>query len=68
MSPIVKADRRYKPARVHEAWEAEALGQRFIVDTVQAALDALLPEPLHDVRVREDVEREHALRRLKRWR
>jgi hypothetical protein len=43
MSPIVKADRRYKPARVHEAWEAEALGQRFIVDTVQAALDGLLP-------------------------
>jgi hypothetical protein len=55
----MKTDRRYRPARAHEAWETEALSQAVIVDLVGARLDELLPEPLADVRVREREQREH---------
>jgi len=52
---ISKPDRRYKPARWHDA--AEALGQTFIVNLVREWLDRLLPEPIADVRERERIER-----------
>jgi hypothetical protein len=50
---IEKRDRRYKDGRPHEAVETEALSQRLIVDLLEAALSALLPEPLERVRERE---------------
>lgn len=43
---------------MHEAWEAEALTQRVVVALVRAALDTLLPEPLEQVRAREQAERD----------
>jgi hypothetical protein len=58
LEPIVKHDRRYRPAREHEAWETEALGQRTVLALLHEALDDLLPEPLADVLERERVERE----------
>jgi len=54
---ISKPDRRYKPARWHDAVETEALGQTFIVNLVREWLDRLLPEPIADVRERERIER-----------
>jgi hypothetical protein len=63
--PIPKPDRRYKPARTHEAWETEALRQGTVMALVRDALDTLLPEPLAHVRVREDVERQDVLERLR---
>jgi hypothetical protein len=60
MKPIMKADRRYRKdterAAARPAWEAEALGQGVIVALVRGALDALLPEPLASVQVRERLE------------
>jgi hypothetical protein len=50
-------DNRYKPARVTISFEAEALGQSNIQRVLAARLDDLLPEPLEDVRVREDEQR-----------
>jgi len=64
LSPIEKADRRYRPPRVQHAWETEALGQRRVLSLVRAALDALLPEPLEDERIRERVERARQAKRL----
>jgi hypothetical protein len=49
LTAVWKVDNRYRPARNHEAWEAEALGQGTIQQLVRDALDALLPEPLEDV-------------------
>ena len=46
------------------AIQAESLGQAALVALVRAELDALLPEPLADVRVREDQERERMRRVL----
>lgn len=54
---ISKADRRYRPARSFDAVETEALGQARIIEALTARLDALLPEPLADVREREDAQR-----------
>jgi hypothetical protein len=54
---ISKPDRRYKPARWHDAVETEALGQAFIVNLVREWLDSLLPEPIKDVREREKGQR-----------
>jgi hypothetical protein len=53
LTPVQKADRRYRPARVADAWETEALGQETVVALVRERLDWLLPEALEDVRVRE---------------
>jgi hypothetical protein len=53
LTPVQKADRRYRPARVADAWEAEALGQETVVALVREHLDQLLPEPTADLRVRE---------------
>ena len=57
LTPIRKRDRRYKPARWHDAWETEALGQQTVVSLLRDALDALLPAPLDAVRTREREER-----------
>jgi hypothetical protein len=64
LTPILKPDKRYKPVRTHEAWETEALGQQTVVALVRQALDELLPEPLTDVRVREQQQRESEERRF----
>jgi hypothetical protein len=55
---IQKEDRRYRPPRVHDAVEVEALGQGPVVALVRAALNELLPEPLDRVREREGAQRE----------
>jgi hypothetical protein len=60
---IMKADRRYKPVRYHEAIETEALNQSIIVGIIRDCLDAELPEPFADVLEREKRQRA-ALRRL----
>jgi hypothetical protein len=57
LTPIRKRDRRYEPARWHDAWETEALGQQTVIVLVRDALDALLPAPLDAVRAREREER-----------
>jgi hypothetical protein len=58
LTPVWKVDNRYRPARDHEAWEAEALCQGTIQQLVRNALDGLLPQPLEDVREREETQRE----------
>jgi hypothetical protein len=64
--PVVqKTDYRYKPPKVTDAVETEALSQTVIVQLVREALEALLPEPLASVQAREDHERHQALRRLR---
>jgi hypothetical protein len=55
---VTKRDRRYGDGREHEAWETEALGQSLIVTLLRDQLDALLPEPLPAVLVRERRQRE----------
>jgi hypothetical protein len=55
---FVKEDRRYKPAREYEAIECEAVGQKVLTKLLRARLDALLPEPLEAVRVREQLQRD----------
>ena len=62
---IQKPDRRYKPVRVHDAIETEALRQDVIVGIVRAALDAELPEPLDNVLERERRQRATMRRKLK---
>jgi hypothetical protein len=57
LTPIIKSDKRFKTGGAHEAVETEALSQRVIVDIVRDRLDALLPEPLAAVAIREDRER-----------
>jgi hypothetical protein len=54
---IEKFDNRYKPARLHEAVETEALSQSIIVKIVRDRLDKLLPMPLAKVVKREARER-----------
>jgi hypothetical protein len=69
LTPIVKVDRRYGNGQGrHEAWETEALSQAVVADLVRRRLNQLLPEPLADVLVRQDRERQEAIRRLRRWR
>lgn len=64
LTPILKKDNRYRPAREQEAWETEALGQRTVMDLVRGELERLLPRTLTDVTERERWEREHLLRTL----
>jgi hypothetical protein len=64
VEPIVKADKRYNPPRVHEAYETEALGQAVVVRLVRARLRRLCPVLIEDVHERERVERADARRRL----
>ena len=65
---IRKADHRYRPPRWFETLEAEALDQTELLPAVTAALDALLPRALAEVRAEEAEQRSQALKRLKRWR
>jgi hypothetical protein len=53
-----KLDRRYKPPREYQAVECEAVGQTTLVGMLRAQLDAMLPEPLEPVLVREKRQRE----------
>lgn len=50
---ITKKDNRYRPPRPYQSVEVEAYGQSTVTALVRAALDARLPEPLDDVRVRQ---------------
>lgn len=61
---IQKVDRRHRPHRAYDAVETEALGQEVIVGMLVEHLDALVPEPLAHVRVREQQQREQAEREL----
>jgi hypothetical protein len=54
---IMKADRRYKPPRYHEAVETEAISQRILVEILRKHLRELLPEPLEHVLEREAFQR-----------
>jgi hypothetical protein len=54
---ISKLDNRYKPAKRYEAIECEALGQGVLVRLIRRRLDRLLPEPIADVREREERQR-----------
>jgi hypothetical protein len=56
---VWKKDKRYtKGGGEHEAVETEALSQRLIIDIVRTRLNQLLPQPLDEVLVREDEERD----------
>jgi hypothetical protein len=68
---ITKHDKRYKPPKAYQAVECEALSQKVLLDIIRKDLNKLLPEPLEDVRVREEGQRENlraALRRIARRR
>jgi hypothetical protein len=65
---IEKLDRRFKPPRIYEAVECEAVGQATLERMLRAALDARLPEPLADVLIREAAERDAFIQRLRRLR
>jgi hypothetical protein len=62
--PIEKVDNRYRGGKLTVAYETEALSQIVIQQLLTDRLDALLPEPLEDVRVREDAERADLAERL----
>jgi hypothetical protein len=55
-SVIVKKDSRYKWPRRYRAVECEAVGQAVLERMLRQALDAMLPEPLADVQLREERE------------
>jgi hypothetical protein len=61
--PVVTKHDKVKGS--HPAVEVEALGQGTVTALIREALDATLPEPLADVRAREDKQREAARRRLR---
>jgi hypothetical protein len=63
--PIQKTDKRFRPPRHYEAFEAEALGQAFVMQTVRDRLEQLAPEPLADVQRREGRQRAKMLRVLR---
>jgi hypothetical protein len=54
---VTKIDKRYRDRKAHEAVETESLQQHVIVRLVRNDLDALLPEPIAAVLVREEQER-----------
>jgi hypothetical protein len=61
---IEKTDKRYKPFRTYLAVECEVIGQVELMRLVREKLDALLPEPLAVVRVREQAQRNRMVRLL----
>lgn len=63
---IDKLDTRNKPAKKYLAYECEAFGQVPLMDLVRVVLDGMLPEPLVDVRVREQAERDEMIAALRR--
>ena len=64
VEPIQKTDRRFADGHVHEAFEAEALGQGMISRILRDWLDERLPEPLARVHVRERRQRAKVRRLL----
>ena len=54
---INKLDYRYRPPRRYRAIECEAVGQAVLERMLRKVLDAMLPEPLADVQVREERQR-----------
>jgi hypothetical protein len=68
VKPIKKVDARCKGGRPHDAFEAEALGQRYVMDVVRRCLEKMAPVPLKDVLEREVRERAEVLRLLARRR
>jgi hypothetical protein len=68
---ITKYDNRYKPPKAYRAVECEALKQQVLLNIIRKDIEAMLPEPLHDVLVREEEQRttlRAALHRLARRR
>jgi hypothetical protein len=65
---VIKTDDRYKPPREHRSVEVEAMGQARVLDLLRAELDALLPEPLDHVLVREERQRKRVRAALKKLR
>jgi hypothetical protein len=63
---ISKPDRRYKPVQYFNAVETEAFGQARIVAALRERLDELMPEPLDDVREREQAQRAQVAEQLRR--
>jgi hypothetical protein len=63
---IAKLDRRYKPPKEYEAVECEAIGQVTLQMIIRTHIEALLPEPIEDVRVRERRQRETVRKLLAR--
>jgi hypothetical protein len=62
LTPIQKYDERDK--KYHDAIETEALNQSVIVSIVRARLDALIPEAIEAVQVREKRERRRFLKKI----
>ena len=54
---IDKLDYRYRPPRRYRAIECEAVGQAVLERMLRKTLDAMLPEPLERVQVREQRQR-----------
>ena len=65
---IDKVDNRYTPPRHYDAIECEAVGQVTLEGMLRKWLDAQLPEPLEDVHVREEQQRDEVRRLLMRRR
>ncbi len=65
LTPVDKKDHRFRTPRTYQAVETEALSQQVVVSLVRRVLDALLPEPLEAVQVREEQQRAAA---RGRWR
>jgi hypothetical protein len=63
---ILKRDRRYSDGKPHYATEVEEFGQLRTRELLRTRLDALMPVPLADVRVREERERDEILRTLRK--
>jgi len=64
LTAISKPDKRFKPVQYFDAIETEALRQVEIQRILRERLDAELPEPLEDVQVREDEQREEVSTKL----
>jgi hypothetical protein len=65
---IDKVDNRCKPPRPYKAVECEAVGQAVLERMLRKVLDALLPEPLADVQLREQRQRAKVRATLRRLR
>jgi hypothetical protein len=63
---IDKVDHRCKPPRPYRAIECEAVGQAVLERMLRKRLDALLPEPLETVLVREQRQRKQVAALLRR--
>ena len=61
---IDKLDHRYRPPRLYHAIECEAVGQAALERMLRKVLDAMLPEPLANVQVREERQRRAMLAAL----